>query len=206
MSERDPASVDDSGEANEPLYWYKPALIGSPWVFRLKPDGLAWETGGRSGLIRYQRVRRVRLSFRPLTMQSYRFITEIWSDDAPKLQFASTTWRSLTDQGRQDADYREFVTELHRRFSAANATAQFVAGIPLATFVVGVIVSAIAAAAFVGIAYRALEISERGAAAVICGFLLIFGWQVGNYLYRNRPMIYRPDALPLQLMPRGERT
>ena len=131
MSERDPASVDDSGEANEPLYWYKPALIGSPWVFRLKPDGLAWETGGRSGLIRYQRVRRVRLSFRPLTMQSYRFITEIWSDDAPKLQFASTTWRSLTDQGRQDADYREFVTELHRRLGAANTTAQFVAGIHL---------------------------------------------------------------------------
>ena len=38
----------------------------------------------------YDRIRRIRLSFRPMTMQNYRFLTEVWTADGPKLQIAST--------------------------------------------------------------------------------------------------------------------
>ena len=86
--------------------------------FTLKPDALEWQIGRRSGRVRYDRVRAVRLSYRPVTMQTHRFITEIWSADNPKIQIVSVSWRSIMEQERLDKAYSAFVTELHRRVSA----------------------------------------------------------------------------------------
>ena len=98
------ASVDgDAPDGGEPTYAFKPNLVGSPWLLMLKPAGLAWDVGRRSGLVRYDRIRRVRLSFRPVTLQTHRFVAEIWSHDSPKIQFASASWRSLVEQERLDA-------------------------------------------------------------------------------------------------------
>ncbi len=47
-------------------------------------------------------ITRIRMSFRPVTMQSYRFLTEIWSDRNPKLPIVSSSWKSLTEQERMD--------------------------------------------------------------------------------------------------------
>ncbi len=60
-------------------------------------------------------IRAVRLSYRPVTMQSHRFITEIWSPGNPKIQIVSASWRSIMEQERLDNAYSAFVTELHRR-------------------------------------------------------------------------------------------
>ena len=53
--------------------------MGAPWEFRLRPDALEWRMGRQEGRILYGRIRRIRLSFRPVTMQTRRFVTEIWS-------------------------------------------------------------------------------------------------------------------------------
>ena len=50
---------------------------------------------------------------------------------------------------------------------------------------------------------RALQADAKGGAAVIGGFLALFLWQGGNFFGRNRPCLYRPDALPAELMPKG---
>ena len=84
-----PIGEDDA----DPSYSFKPSVIGGWCTFTLKPDGLHWEIGARYGRIRYERIRAVRLSFRPVTMQSRRFVTEIWSSDNPKIQIVSVSWR-----------------------------------------------------------------------------------------------------------------
>ena len=74
---------------------------------------------------------------------------------------------------------------------------------PVVSYAVGLLASAAAALAFVGMIVRALQMGERAAAAVVAGFLLLFGWQIGTYFMRNRPGTYRPEAVPEQLLPRG---
>ena len=82
----------------------------------------------------------MRLSYRPVTMQTHRFITEIWSADNPKIQIVSVSWRSIMEQERLDKAYSAFVTELHRRVAAAGAPAKFSTGLPFVTYWVGVVI------------------------------------------------------------------
>ena len=63
------SSVDSA----EFSYAYKSSLMGAPFEFRLAPDALEWRKGGIAGRTPYGRIRRIRLSFRPMTMQNYRF-------------------------------------------------------------------------------------------------------------------------------------
>jgi hypothetical protein len=124
--------------SGDPTYAFKASLIGSLCQFTLKPDALEWQIGRRSGRIRYDAVSAVRLSYRPVTMQSHRFIAEIWSPGNPKIQIVSVSWRSIMEQQRLDAAYAAFIIELHRRLAAAGAPARFSTGLPFATYWVGV--------------------------------------------------------------------
>ena len=196
-------ATDDSDVPRDPAYVYKPALIGAHWQLRLTPAGLAYDVGRHSGVVRYDRIRRVRLAFRPVTMQSQRYLTEIWSPDAPKLQIASCSWRSIMEQERQDAAYTAFVSELHKRLAAANSQALFQTGLPALLFGLGAVVYVAALLGFVALSIRALQTGETAASAFVFIFFLLFAWQVGTYFYRNRPGAYRPDAPPAYLLPKG---
>ena len=116
---------DHAGHADEtsawPYYVYKATLIGAPWEFELRPEGLFWRYGRYSGLVPYDTITRVRLSYRPVTTQTHRFIAEIWAPGAPKLLVASSSWRSITTQDRQDGAYNAFIGELHRRMAEAGS-------------------------------------------------------------------------------------
>ena len=57
---------------DEPTYIYKSTLIGGAARLTLKRDGLDWEVGRRSGFLRYDKMRAVRLSYKPVTMQCER--------------------------------------------------------------------------------------------------------------------------------------
>ena len=124
--------------------------------FTLRPDALEWQIGRRSGRVRYDRVRAIRLSYRPVTMQSHRFITEIWSADNPKIQIVSVSWRSIVEQERLDEAYSAFIAELHRRLAAAGAHGAFTTGLPVATYWVGVVMFAAVMIATAGLWARAL--------------------------------------------------
>ena len=193
------AAANSSGDI---AYAYKPSLMGAPFEFRLTPDALEWRRGGASGRTPYSRIRRIRLGFRPMTMQNYRFLTEVWATDGPKLQIASTSWKSLVEHERFDAGYRAFVTELCRRVGAAGGQTLFQAGSPFVLYWLGVIVFLGASLALAALIVRALQVEAWSGAAFIAAFLAFFLWQAGAFFHRNRPGVFSPDAVPEAVLPR----
>lgn len=195
----DDNAVDDHGD---PVYLYRPNLMGSPWVFRLRSDGLVWEYGRRSGFVPYGSVSRVRMSFRPATLQTQRFITEIWAPQSPKLQISSTSFRSLMEQARQDDEYTAFVSELHRRFAAAGSSARFESGMHPALYWLGVVVFTVIGVTLAGFLFHTLRQKDWTGAAVIGGVMALLVWQSGMIFNRNRPQTYRPELPPQVAFPR----
>ncbi len=185
----------------DPAYAFKPSLMGAMCQFTLRPDALDWQIGRHSGRTPYDRVSAVRLSYRPVTMQSHRFVTEIWSAGTPKMQICSVSWRSMMEQQRLDRDYSAFVTELHRRIAAAGARARFSTGLPVVTYWIGVVVFSAVMLATAALAVRAAILEQWTASALVALFFAIFAYQAGTYFYRNRPGSYRPDAIPALALP-----
>ena len=60
-------------------YAYKASLIGAAHRFELTDGGLSWQIGGRSGVWHYAGISAIRLSYRPVSMQSRRFRADIES-------------------------------------------------------------------------------------------------------------------------------
>ena len=184
-------------------YIYRPSLLGAPWEFNLVGDGLDWASGRKSGHISLRSIRRLRLSYRPASMQSHRFMTELWAEGAPKLEILSSSWKSLVEQERLDKKYADFIGELHRRIAAAAPPARFEQGSNPLLYWPGLIVFAGVALALAWLVVRALQADTRAGAAIVGVFLGLFLWQGGNFFRRNRPGQYRPDAIPAELMPKG---
>jgi hypothetical protein len=195
----------ETGDVEVPVYVYRPSAFGAPRHFQLLERGIAWDLGRRSGQLSYDRITRVRLSYRPATLQAYRFITEIWSPDAPRLTVISASWKSMVEQVDLCDDYRAFVIDLHRHLAAAGTRARFDAGIYPLLYWPGLAAFVAAAIGFVGLIIRAISEGAGLAGLLIFAFLLLFLWQAGNIFYRNRPSRYRPDALPPLLVPRAKR-
>jgi hypothetical protein len=134
-------------------------------------------------------------------MQNYRFVTEIWSQDGPKLDIVSSSWKSMVEQVRLDNDYRAFIAELHRRLIAAGTAARFDTGTNLPAFWGGLLLLVVASLGLAALVVRTIEANTTSAALLIGIFLAVFVWYGGNYFRRNRPGHYRPDALPQALLP-----
>jgi hypothetical protein len=194
-------AVSASQPADDQVYTYRPSLLGAPWSFRLTPTGLAWEAGRKSGLVPYRDVRRLRLSFRPISMQTQRYQTEIWADGAPKLAIVSSSWKSMVEQERLDKPYSAFVTALHQRLAACDAPASYEQGSNPILYWPGLAVFSAISLGMAFLILRALQSDAAAGAAFIATFLGLFLWHGGNYFRRNRPGVYAPDALPKSLVP-----
>ena len=184
-------------------YAYRPSLMGAAWEFKLTGDGIDWAAGRKAGHIPFHSVRRLRVSYRPASMQSHRFMTELWAEGAPKLKILSSSWKSMVEQERKDKPYAVFVTELHRRIALAAPRARFEQGSHLLLYWPGLLVFVGVALGFAALTARALQAGAMSGAAFVGGFLVLFIWQGGNFFRRNRPGLYRPESLPAELMPKG---
>ena len=196
-----PTSRAGAAEDGDPVYAYKPSLLGAPFEFRLAADALEWRKGRNAGRTPYNRVRRIRLSFRPATMQNHRFLAEIWPANGPKLQIASTSWRSMMEQERLDAAYTAFLTELNRRVGAAGGRPLLQTGSPALLYWPGVLLFIGVSLALAALIVRALQSQAWSGGAFVAAFLALFLWQAGSFFRRNRPGTYRADAVPAQVLP-----
>lgn len=184
-------------------YAYRPSLLGAPWEFKLTGDAIDWVVGSKSGHVPLRNVRRMRMSYRPASMQSHRFKTEVWAVGAPKLEILSSSWKSLVEQERLDKPYAAFVAELHRRVALAAPPARFERGGNPISYWPGLIAFVAVALGLALLVVRALQAQALGGAALVGVFLVLFLWQGGHFFQRNRPGLYRPEAPPVELMPKG---
>jgi len=185
----------------DPVYSHKPSLIGAAWDLRLRPDALEWRTSRHAGRIQYGSIARVRLSYRPVALQSRRFVAEIWQLGKPRLAIPSTSWRSVTEQERQDQAYGAFIRELHRRISRFGAQVSYEAGLPFFVYWPGLVLFAATGLALVALIVRGLQAGAFAGAALVGIIFVPLLWQSGTFFWRNQPGRYRPDALPERLVP-----
>lgn len=191
--------MSDSESASS--YSYKRSLFGGPHEFRLTPGGLSWSAGRRNGVIPYQAIERVRISFRPSGLLARTYLTEIWSTTAPKLMISSQSAKSIVEKADQATPYRAFVEALHRELGARKSG--LVTGIAPYLYWPGLVIFAGAAIGFAVLIVRALQSGTWAGVLFVAVFLALFVWQIGGYFRFNRPGVYTADALPEDLLPRA---
>jgi hypothetical protein len=182
-------------------YAYKASLIGSAHRFELTDAGLAWHIGGKSGVWPYAGISQVRLSYRPVSMQSRRFRADIESAGQGHLVLLSTSWQTAALMAPQDQDYRVFITQLHVRLKQAGSSAVLVGGLRPRVYAAAIVLLALLAVAMTGLLVRAIATGELAGILFLLGFAALFSWQVGGFVRRNRPRAYTSDDPPAALLP-----
>lgn len=194
--------VGESGaDGDGTHYVFKPSLVGSAWQFDLTGEGLSWQVKGKHGLWPLEKIAAIRLSYRPVSMQSRRFRADIEDTRGERVSVYSTTWHTVALMSPQDSGYRAFITELHRRLAAIDSKAVLVVGINPAMYWAGLAVTALVGTAMLGLLIRAMMIGQYGGVLFLAGFAALFGWQIGGFMRRNRPRRYTFDALPQDVLP-----
>ena len=182
-------------------YAYKASLISSAQQFELTDAGLSWQIGRRSGVWPYADIASIRLSYRPMSMQSRRFRADIERAGGERIAILSTTWQTVSLMTPQDQGYRAFIAELHRRMKAAGSKASLTGGIGMVSYATAVAMLVLLAIAMIGLLVRALATSEFTGALFLVGIAIWFAWTIGGFIKRNRPRGYSFDALPATLLP-----
>jgi hypothetical protein len=182
-------------------YAYKPSLFGAAYQFELTEQGLSWRIAGRSALWRYADIVNIRLSYRPVSMQSHRFRADIGNVDGARLSMFSTSWQTAALMTSQDRDYRTFIASLHARMAKAKSPARLTGGLDPRVYAAAILCLTLVVLAMAGLLLRAVATGEWAGALFLVGFAALFAWQVGGFITRNRPLVYTFDDLPKALLP-----
>ncbi len=182
-------------------YAYKASLIGSAHEFELTDAGLSWQAKGKSAVWPYAEITAIRLSYRPVSMQSRRYRADVEHKNGQRITILSTTWQTVALMTPQDRYYRALIVQLHRRVERAGGKPALIGGIGPITYAGGCLLLALVAIAITGLLARAVATHEFGGALFLVGFAALFGWQMGGFIWRNKPRTYAFDALPATLLP-----
>jgi hypothetical protein len=182
-------------------YAYKASLIGAAHQFKLTEEGLSWQVGRKSGVWPYADIAAIRLSYRPVSMQSRRFRADIENANRQRITILSTSWQTVTLMAPQDHDYRAYITRLHERMQQVGSEAKLIGGIGPKLYAAGIMFLALVGIAITGLLVRAMATGEFVGALFLVGFAALFGWQIGGFMQRNRPRTYTFDHLPKTLLP-----
>ena len=194
--------MPDDPSAQAPVsYAYKASLIGAAHQFELTEGGLSWRFAGRAGKWPYEKIAAITLSYRPVSMQARRFRADLRHESGVRLVILSTSWQTAALMAPQDQAYRVFITELHARMAKAGSKAILAGGLGRKTYAAGLTLVAVVAALMAVLLFRALLTGQFAGALFLAGFAALFGWQVGGFITRNRPLTYSFDAIPQALLP-----
>jgi hypothetical protein len=182
-------------------YAYKAALVGAAHQFELTDDGLSWRIAGRSGTWPYASIATVRLSYRPVSMQSHRFRADLDHAGGGRIAIMSTSRQSIALMDPQDKDYTAFITQLHARMAAAGSRATLIGGLSPRMHAAAMVFVSLVAIAVAGLLVRAIWIGEFAGVLFLMGFAALFAWQIGGFVRRNRPQAYTFNSLPKALLP-----
>ncbi|MBI5129117.1 MAG: hypothetical protein HZA66_06725 [Rhodopseudomonas palustris] len=195
------ARSDRNVDVDKAAYAFRASLIGAAQQFELTDDGLVWRIGPKSGLWPYATIARVRLSYRPVSMQSQRYRADLEDAGGARLRILSTSWQTVALMAPQNDAYRGFILELHRRMRDAGSQAELIGGLRPGIHTAALVMIALVAAAMTGLLARAVATGSWAGALFIVGFAVLFGWQIGGFIRRNRPRLYSFDDVPKDLLP-----
>ena len=198
LKDRTVASTDGSSGVS---YAYRASLIGAAHRFELTDAGLSWHVGGRSGVWPTITIASIRLSYRPVSMQSRRFRADIENASRERIAVLSTSWQTVALMAPQDHDYRVFITQLHQRMKEAGSNAALIGGLRPRIYAAAVMLLALVAIAMSGLLVRSIATGEFAGALFLVGFAALFAWQIGGFIRRNRPRGYTFERLPQALLP-----
>lgn len=182
-------------------YAFKASLIGAAHQFELTDEGLNWRVAGKSGVWPYAAISSIRLSYRPVSMQSRRFRADIEGKGRGRIVLLSTTWQTAALMAPQDEEYCAFIVELHQRMAAAGSTARLTCGLRPQLYTAAMVLLAFVGLAIAGLFIRAALTGEWAGMLFLAGFAALFAWQIGGFIRRNRPQAYTFDRLPKALLP-----
>jgi hypothetical protein len=182
-------------------YAYKASLIGAAHRFELTDGGLSWRFAGRAGVWSYVDIAAVRLSYRPVSMQARRFRADLRHVEGGRIVIVSTSWQTAALMAPQDRDYRAFIVGLHERMAKAGSAAELTGGLGRKTYAAALALVALVGVMMFSLFVRALMVGMWGGVLFLIGFAALFGWQVGGFIRRNRPIRYGFDRVPEALLP-----
>lgn len=194
-----PRGDEAAGDGTQ--YVFKPSLVGGASQFDLTDEGLSWQVRGKKGVWPLNKIAAIRLSYRPVSMQSRRFRADIEDTRGERVTLYSTTWHTVALMSPQDNGYRAFIVELHRRLAGIGSKAVLVVGINPNVYLAGMAVIAVVGIAMLGLLIRALFTAEYAGALFLVGFAALFAWQIGGFMRRNKPRSYTFDSLPKDVLP-----
>jgi hypothetical protein len=182
-------------------YAFKPSLMGAAHQFELTDGGLSWRLAGRSGVWPYADISAIRMSYRPVTMQADRFRADIHHVKRARITVVSTSWQTAALMAAQNHDYRTFMLELHERMAKAGSKAALTGGLSPNLYAAGLTLVILLAIGMAALFIRALLTGEFSGALFLLAFAALFGWQIGGFLRRNRPLVYSFADIPSRLLP-----
>jgi hypothetical protein len=194
-------SATNAPRAYSVRYAFRASLVGAAHQLELNDAGLGWKQTGKSGVWAYADIAAIRLSYRPVWMQARRFRADIRHDSGGRVTVLSTSWQTAALIAPQDQNYRDFIQELHARMARAGSHAALTGGLSRATYTAALALVALLGIAMTGLFVRAVVIREFAGALFIVGFAALFAWQVGGFIWRNRPLAYVFDRIPEKLLP-----
>jgi len=194
-------TTDLSDPATPTHYAFKPSLMGAAHQFELTDGGLSWRLAGRSGVWPYTDIAAIRLSYRPVTMQADRFRADIHHARRARITVVSTSWQTAALMAAQNRDYRTFILELHERMAKVGSKATLTGGLSPNLYAAGLTLIILLAIGMAALFIRALVTGEFSGALFLLAFAALFGWQIGGFLRRNRPLVYTFSDLPARLLP-----
>jgi hypothetical protein len=194
-------ATTSASSAPATVYAFKASLIGAAHQFELTEEGLSWRVAGKSGVWPYADIAAIRLSYRPVSMQSRRFRADIDHIDGGRMRILSTTWQTAALMAPQDDSYRAFITQLHGRMARAGSKAALIGGLRPHVYAAAVVLLVLVGIAIAGLLVRAIATGEWAGGLFLIGFAALFTWQIGGFVRRNRPRAYAFDHMPQMLLP-----
>jgi hypothetical protein len=185
-----------------PVYAFKPRMLAAEHVFRLGPDSLEWNVGGRTGRIAYPMIARIRVGFRFTNFMGHRYTAEIFPRSGGRMDISSVSSRGMLDNANQGVAYRAFIAELHRRVASARGECRFEAGMAVWRFWPSVTITLAMAAALVYVLVRGILGDQIVTSLIVLAAGSLFVWQMGKMVLANKPRSYRPETIPEDLLPK----